>query len=132
MTKTKLYKDTTTGDIKTFKEVKEEHAESIGADLPIDDDTMSMIILEKLVQNGGNLQLINDDVLVWCNEYAIRVEADRGMDQDEIDDSIKEIYLAILSNDTRFLESVKDNIYEENADDKKMLDKLEELIKAFS
>lgn len=128
--KTRLYKDITTNTIKTFAEIKNEYETLIEAELPIDNDTMQSIILENLCSIGGNIQIItssNNKILEWCNDYAERVEADRVMSQEEIDESIKELYFAILENDEDLLQGTKDNLYEDDAEDVILLERLEKL-----
>lgn len=96
--RTELFDDVLTNKVMTFEEVKEVYAESNNSDLPIDDDTMYLIIMENLIQNGGNIRLMNesdDDILKWCNDYSEYNEADRYLSQTERDASVKDIYESI-------------------------------------
>lgn len=132
MKPTQLYKDITTETIYTLTEVKSNYEVAIDCDLPIDDETMLSIIYENLYQVGGNIVIIsnNDKVLKWCNDYAERQEADRCMTQEEIDESIRDIYLAIIRNNNNdLIQSTLDNLYEDNAEDLVLIDRLNKLIK---
>lgn len=114
MIKTKLYKDITTDKIYTFAEVKNEYEVANDCEIEIDNDTMIQIIDENVVSFGGNIQVVtpyNDEILAWCNDYAVYMEADRGMAQDEIDESIRDIFLAINNKYDDILESIIDNLY---------------------
>lgn len=90
--KTMLYKDNDTGLIHTFSELKDLYAEHNNSDLPIDDDTMYLIIIENLVQNNGNLVRLDDEILKWCNDFAEYNEADRYLTAEERELSVKTIY----------------------------------------
>ena len=121
MIKTKLYKDITTDKIYTFSEVKNAYEIENDCEIEIDNDTMIQIINENIISVGGNIQILtsnNDNILKWCNDYAEYMEADRGMAQDEIEDSIRDIFLAINNKYNDILESTIDNLYieEEHGD----------------
>lgn len=110
----KLYKDITTGNIYTFTEVKQEYEVSHNCEISVDNDTMIQIIHENLWSAGGNMEIIcdNDPIIKWCNDYAEYMEADRYMTEEETENSIKEIYFAILNNDV-MVEQIYTNLYEE-------------------
>lgn len=134
MTKTKLYKDITTDNFYTFAEVKNEYEVVNDCEIDIDNDTMVQIINENVVSVGGNIQIItscNNEILAWCNDYAEYMEADRGMTQDEIDESIRDIFLAIANKYNDILESVIDNLYieEQHGESWKLYNRLTEIMK---
>ena len=134
MIKTKLYKDITTDKIYTFAEVKNEHEVANNCEIEIDNDTMAQIIDENVVSVGGNIQVVtlyNDEILAWCNDYAEYMEADRGMTQDEIDESIRDIFLAINNKYDDILESVVDNLYieEKHGESWELYNRLTEIMK---
>lgn len=132
--KTELYEDITTNNLMTFEEVKQEYAKANNSDLPIDNDTMYLIIMENLYQNGGNIRLVNeseDKILKWCNDYSEYNEADRYLNQTERDESVRDIYECISSNGDYFYEEIitglkrdKDNEVEA----KELLERLEKLL----
>lgn len=119
----KLYKDITTGYVYTFTEVKQEYEASNNCEISVDDDTMIQIIHENVWSAGGNMEIICDPIIKWCNDYAEYMEADRYMTEEETEDSIKEIYLAILNNDV-MVEQIYTNLYEED----ELSKRLEELL----
>lgn len=125
MKKVRLYKNITTDNIYTLEEVKAQYAEANGCELPIDDGTMESVIYENLACIGGNIQILNDDVLAWCNDYAEAVEADRFLCQAEIDESFRDLYIAIIENDADLITAIKDNLY--NADE--ILNRLDAILK---
>lgn len=132
MKRTELYKDASTDAIMTFEEVKDAYAKAKNSDLPIDDDTMYLIIMENLVQNGGNIILINenaDSTLKWCNDYSEYKEADRFLSKEEKETSIKNIYLSILHGDFLHKEIVGELERETDSDSRELLNRLLELVK---
>lgn len=134
MTKTKLYKDITTDKIYTFAEVKNAYEVTNDCEIEIDDGSIIQVINENVFSVGGNIQVItscNDEVLKWCNDYAEYMEADRGMTQNEIDESIRDIFLAINNKYDDILESVIDNLYveEKHGESWKLYNRLIEIIK---
>lgn len=134
MIKTKLYKDITTDKIYTFVEVKNAYEIANDCEIEIDDDSMIQIINENVFSVGGNIQIItscNDEILAWCNDYAEYMEADRGMIQDEIDESIRDIFLAIANKYNDILESTIDNLYieEKHGESCKLYNRLIEIMK---
>lgn len=116
--KTLLYKDSTTDQIKIFAEVRNDYMEANNSDLPITDDVMQLIIFENLVQNGGNIILIEDEILEWCNDYAEYMEADRFLSQEERDQILKNIYESIIFHYKHpadfLLEEIKSQLTEED------------------
>lgn len=125
MKRTKLYKDITTESIYTFAELKNGYETANDCEIEIDDDSMEQIIHENLWSCGGNIQVIsdNDKVLKWCNDYAERMEADRCMTAEEIDDSNRENYYIIINREN--VEEIIDNLYwEENEDDAELYHRL--------
>ena len=131
MRKTKLYKDITTDKIYTFAEVKNAYEIANDCEIEIDNDSMIQIINENVFSVGGNIQIItsyNDEVLAWCNDYAKHMEADRGMAQDEIDESVKELYTIIQDRDFEYLQSCYDNLYFDDEEDSELLRRLNKLL----
>lgn len=112
------------GKVYTFEELRELYKEMHDSDLPIDDGTMQLLIYENLVQNGGTITLIKDDVLLWCNDYSEYNEADRFLNQTERDDSVKHIYECILSKDS-YLEEVEKCLVD--SDRQELLTRLQQL-----
>lgn len=104
--KTLLYKDCSTEKILTFNEVKAAYMEANNSDLPIPDDDMQLIILENSVNIGGNISVVKDAVLDWCNEYAEFNEADRYLSQSERDTSVRDIYECLINKEETLFEEV--------------------------
>lgn len=123
----KLYKDITTENLYTFSEVKQEYEASHNCELPVDDDTMIQIIHENLWFCGGDIAIIsnNNSVLKWCNDYAEFMEADRCMTTEEIENSVRDIYYAIIEKDLQMIREIKDNLFYGD----ELLDRLNELLK---
>lgn len=111
MHKTELFRYVGNDEIKTFKDIQDDYMEEVGADLPIPYDEMHLIIMLRLVQNGGNIVIINDDILAWCNEFAEYNEAERYLSQNERDMSVRNIYENISSKDS-FVEHIKECLVE--------------------
>lgn len=121
---TLLYKKIKTENIYTFAELKNEYEVENSCEIEVDEDSMFQIIREHIM--NGEIELIfnNDKVLKWCNDYAYYVDADRGMTQKEIDNSIREIYLAITNkNDEQLIQSTMDNI-----EDEMLMERLQKLL----
>lgn len=114
MNRTELFKDITTGTIYTLQEMKEAYAVANDCDMSIDDYDMKSIIYENLACIGGNIEIIDDNFLQFLNDYAVFMEADRCMNQEEIDMSIKENYLGMTEYDEDIVLSIFDNIEEYN------------------
>lgn len=87
------YKDSQ--ELKTFAELKEDYAEEVGADLPIPDDDAELILMQRLVQNGGNIVMINDKILSFLHEFALHNEAPRYLSKKEQMESIRDLYCDI-------------------------------------
>ena len=123
----KLYKDITTGNLYTFTEVKQEYEVSNNCEISVDDDTMIQIIHENLWSAGGNMEIIcdNDPIIKWCNDYAKEMEANRCLTTEEIENSVRDIYYAILDKDILMINEVKYNLFYGN----ELLDRLNELLK---
>lgn len=132
--KTELYEDITTNNLMTFEEVKQEYAKANNSDLPIDNDTMYLIIMESLYQNGGNIKLVNeseDEILKWCNDYSEYNEADRYLSQEERDESVRDIYECISSNGDYLHEEIMTGLKRDKdneAEAKELLERLERLL----
>lgn len=123
--KTLLYKETEKENIYTFAELKSEYEMENDCEIEVDNDSMLQIIRDYIIKGKFKIICNNDEVLKWCNDYAEYVEADRGMTQTEIDDSIREIYLAIKNgNDTNLIKSTMDNI-----EDEVLMKRLQNLLK---
>lgn len=130
--KIELYEDITTNKLHTFNEVKCMYAEANESDLPIDDATMYLIIMENLFQNGGNIKLINpreDDILAWCIDYADYNEAERHLSKEETEISIRDIYTYISYNEKSFLDEIISLLRrEKDSDSAELLCRLENLL----
>lgn len=125
--KTVLYKDITTNEIKTFSEAKKEYMDLINAELPVSDDEIHQVISNNLWQNGGNIMLVEDDIMQWCNDYADYNEANRYLSKEERDATIKDIYECI-DGETDYLETIKNLLRkDDNLESKKLLERLEKL-----
>ena len=109
----KLYKDIKADNLYTFSEVKQEY-ESHNCEIPVDDDTMIQIINENVWSVGGNVLIIcdNDSVLAWCNDYADYMQAEKYLKTEEIENSVRDIYYAILDKDMQIIKAIKDNLSE--------------------
>lgn len=127
--KTKLYRDTIDGKLLTYEEVKKEYSTSVKAELPIDDDTFSIILAHMLVQNGGRYLLIKDDTLEWCNDYAEYKEAERFLNQEERNTSVRDIYECVSAKDDYLFTEVLKELREETDEDSvQLLERLKKLI----
>lgn len=93
--KTILYEDITTNDLKTFKEIKEEYIKQTGSDFPILYDILYKVIDENLVQNGGNIREVDDELLLWCNDYCDYVNKGCSLSYSDRDIDVKNIYECI-------------------------------------
>lgn len=113
MEKVKLYRDITTGKVFTLEEIKNQYMESI--------------IRENLACIGGNIEIINDDILAWCNEYTDFVEAGKTMTTEEVQTSVKNIYHAIANNVRDLIEATKDNLF----DGDELLERLKVMLKEY-
>ena len=124
----KLYKDLTTGNLYTFTEVKQEYEVSNNCEIQVDDDTMVQIINENLWSVGGNMEIIcdNDPIIKWCNDYAKEIEAEKHLKTEEIENSVRDIYYAIIEKDMQMITEIKCNLSERD----KLLYRLNDLIKA--
>ncbi len=135
--KTLLYKDSKTNEIKTFEILKNEYAEENNSDLPILDEDMQLIIFNNLVQNGGNLILIKDDILAWCNDYSDYQEADRYLSPSERDENVYDLYFCIINKVMEPLKmflmdlenDLKYNIPENNTESRNEVDSLIQRLK---
>lgn len=123
----KLYQDITTGNLYTFSEVKQEYEVSHNCEIPVDDDTMIQIIHDNLWSVGGNMKIIcdNDPVLAWCNDYADYMEAERFLNHEEKENSIRDCYEEIINKDDFSIAAIKN--YLELGDE--LLNRLNELLK---
>lgn len=114
MNRTELFKDITTGTIYTLQEIKSAYEVANNCELPIDDYTMKSIIFENLACVGGNIEVVNDYILAFLNDFAEFMDAERCMNQEEINASIRDNYIGILENDLDIITSIFDNIEEYN------------------
>ena len=127
--KTKLYRDTVNGKLLTYEEVKDEYADAVQAELPIDDDTFGIILAHMLVQNGGRYLMIKDKILEWCNDYAEYKESERFLSQQERNISIRDIYESIeTKGDYIFNEIITELRRETDEDSVKLFERLKTLI----
>lgn len=107
--KTKLYKYVNSEEVKTFEEMREDYAKEVKADLPIPDDEMELILILRFQKNGGNVILIEDDILNWCNDFADMKEANRYLSAIEKNESVRDIYCNIKSKGT-FLDNLIEDL----------------------
>lgn len=127
--KTKLYRDTVNGKLLTYEEVKEEYAAEVNAELPVDDDTFGIILAHRLVQNGGRYLMIKDNLLEWCNDYAEYKEAERFLNQQERNTSVRDIYESVSAKDDYLYEEIlKELRHETDEDSIKLFKRLKTLI----
>lgn len=124
MNRTELFKDITTGTIYTLQEMKDAYEVANDCDMSIDDYNMKSIICENLACIGGNIEIIDDNFLQFLNDYAEFMCADRCMNQEEIDMSIKENYIGMTEYDEDIVLSIFDNIEEYNEELTKRFGKL--------
>ena len=90
-----LYEDITTNKLYTKKELQELW-ENVWC-CYITNEEIDDIIFENLTQNGGNIQIIDDNLLDLCNRIARAMESERYFAQWEQDDNIKTYYMNISS-----------------------------------
>lgn len=105
-------------EIFTFDETKNYYAEQNDSDLPIPDDDMLLIVYTDL---SDTFKAIDDDIIKWCNEYSLLMDADRYLSQEEKDESNRDIYLAIKTKDDIILSEIKQILNEGAADDKDLI-----------
>lgn len=109
--KTVLYIDTKDFSFKTFNMLKDEYEYKTEKD--VSDEEMLKIIESNRLFHGGDLCIVDDNVLAWCNDHAEHVEADRYLSRVERDESILNIYLDICSCSYSMLGSLKDTLLED-------------------
>lgn len=127
MVKTLLYRNISENKIQTFAEIKSEYEFMHECEIEVDNATINSYIYNNSCI-GGNIDIIdnNDEVLKWLNDYANCVEAERGMADEEIDESIRDLYVTIKNkNDDWTIQATKDNI----EGDVELLERLENLLK---
>ena len=88
-----LYEDTTTNELYTKKELQELW-ENMWC-CYVTDEEIDDTIFENLFQNGGNISIVNDNLLDLCNRIASVMESERYFTQWEQDDNIKAYYMNI-------------------------------------
>ena len=130
--KNKLFHYRDCEEIKTFTDLKEDYAEEVGADLPIPNDDAELILMQRLVQNGGNIVMINDKILSFLHKLALHNEADRYLNKDEQMLSIRNLYcdICFCLKEKGNKEALKDRLipYRESKDDLKLCDELDEIL----
>jgi hypothetical protein len=94
--KTILYEDTTTNELYTKKELQELW-ENMWC-CYITDEEINDTIFKNLTQNGGDIQIIDDNLLDLCNRIAIACESERYFTSWEQDENIKAYYESINCN----------------------------------
>lgn len=125
--RTRLYKDVENNNILVLSDVKDIYAEVNNSDLPIPDAEMELIILTEMVTSkGGNLAVINDEILEWCNDYSEYQEADRYLNQEEKALSVRNVYTNICCRDEFCSELTK--YLTDDEEGKKLLSRLEKLL----
>lgn len=122
--KTRLYRDMLTDKLFTIAEYKDAYEFEHNCDLPVDEDTI-LSILNGQLYPIGNIRMIKNDILVWCNDYADYNEADRYLSKDEKDISVRDIYEYVLSRDTSFIKDMKEYMDDKNGIE--LLNRLEKL-----
>ena len=130
--KNKLFHYKDCEEIKTFANLKEDYAEEVGADLPIPNDDAELILIQRLVQNGGNIVMINDKTLAFLHKLAIHNEAERFLNREEQMESIRDLYCDVqycvkIGGDK---EALKERLipYRESKDDLKLWNELDEIL----
>lgn len=78
----------------------------------VTDEEIDNIIFENLVQNGGNISIVNDSLLNLCNKIARVMESERYFTQWEQDENIKAYYMNISDGYTQDIIDMLKN-YEE-------------------
>lgn len=111
-----IFRDLRNDIVKTYEEVCEDYKESVNADLPIPEDEMKRIIMLQLKKNGGHLELIQDNVMEWCNRFSNFNEVERYLSMTECETSVKTIYEGILHNDGEIICSLKENLAQADRD----------------
>ena len=101
------------GGLYTFTRIKGIYEEINNCEMNVDNDTMKNIINHNLVQNGGQLELVQDNILEWCNNYAEYQDADRYLNIEEQEESILNIYLSIIDGD---IEDILENLLDDTSD----------------
>lgn len=96
--RTVLYEDITTNELKTLSELKQEYERSIGCGTSTEDDAFGVVIFENLVENGGNIKIVEDEILNWCNDYSKYMDSERYYSDTEIDENVKGYYESICCN----------------------------------
>ena len=127
----KLYKDINTENIYTFSEIKEKFIDFYNCEIEPTDDVIIEFIHENLWSNGGELKVLtyeNSNILKWCIDYSENGGAYKVLSTEEIENSLKDLYIAILSNDNWLIESIKENLYSNDTEDIELLKRLENLI----
>lgn len=127
MVNTLLYRNISENKIQTFAEIKSEYEFMHECEMEVDNATINSYIYNNSCI-GGNIDIIdnNDEVLKWLNDYANCVEAKRGMTDEEIDESIRDLYLIITNKwDDWQIQAMKDNI----EDNMELLKRLENILK---
>lgn len=119
-----LFKDLNDGKILVLNDIKERYAEKNDSDLPISDaEIIAIALLDK-----QNYKVINDDILNWCNDYSIFCEADRYLSYEELDLSIRNIYIEILEKD-KHVDGFKNYLrLNHNSESEELLERLEQLL----
>lgn len=119
-------------EIKTFSDLKEDYANEVGADLPIPNDDAELILMQRLVQNGGNIVMINDKTLAFLHKLAQHNEAERFLNRAEQMESIRDLYCDVrycvkMGGDKKAL---KERLipYRESNDDQKLWKELDEIL----
>lgn len=88
-----LYEDITTNEMYTKNELQELW-ENMWC-CYVTDEEIDNIISGNLVQNGGNIQIIDDNLLDLCNRIAIACEPERYFTSWEQDENVKAYYESI-------------------------------------
>lgn len=135
--KNKLFHYKNSEELKTFSELKEDYANEVGADIPIPDDDAELILMQRLVQNGGNIVMINDKTLSFLHEFALHNESPRYLSKLEQMESIRNLYCDIrhcLNNKNHEVREVEEEelmvrmFPYPDEDDMELLNKLKEEI----
>ena len=102
-------------EILTFFDLKERIEEEVNAEISITNDVIYQMIVERMVQNGGHLVLIEDAEYQWCRDYSNYQCAERYLTPRELADSLKCIYSDIKGkyNVAHIRNTLKEKISEE-------------------
>lgn len=102
-----LYEDIDTNELFTKSELESIIYDN-GIKMNIDN-----FIFENMFQNGGNIKIVNDDIIKWCNDFLTLFEADKYYSKCEQEENLKDMYTSIQCREIKMWENhIIDNIKE--------------------